>query len=191
MLPVQVRVRQGSSVTRYKVLIMASDGFEEAELFVPRAILRDRGHEVGLAAPTMSPIQATVLDDPGRTIRPDLTIGQGRAEDWDALLLPGGLINPDFLRTRSEAVALVRSFVNGGKVVGAICHGPWLLVEADAVRGVRATCWPSIRTDLRNAGARVIDERCVTDGNIVTAVGPDDAQMFTEAMLERLHATDR
>ncbi|WP_336511955.1 type 1 glutamine amidotransferase domain-containing protein [Sphingomonas arenae] len=178
-------------MTRYKVLIMASDGFEEAELFVPRAILRDRGHEVGLAAPTMSPIQATVLDDPGRTIRPDLTIGQGRAEDWDALLLPGGLINPDFLRTRSEAVALVRSFVNGGKVVGAICHGPWLLVEADAVRGVRATCWPSIRTDLRNAGARVIDERCVTDGNIVTAVGPDDAQMFTEAMLERLHATDR
>ena len=170
---------------------MASDGFEEAELFVPFAILRDHGHQVKLAAPTMSPIQATVLDDPGRAIRPDLTITQARAEEWDALLLPGGLINPDHLRTRPDAVALVRSFVTTGKVVGAICHGPWLLVEADALRGVRATCWPSIRTDLRNAGARLVDERCVTDRNIVTAVGPGDAQVFTEALLERLDATDR
>ena len=100
-------------------------------------------------------------------------------------------INPDHLRTRPDAVALVKAFVSAGKVVAAICHGPWLLVEADALRGVRATCWPSIRTDLRNAGARLMDERCVADGHVVTAVGPEDADIFTKTLLERLHATDR
>ena len=178
-------------MTRYKVLIMASDGFEEAELFVPLELLRGRGHEVRLAAPRTTPIQATVLDDPGRTIRPDLTIADARVEDWDALLLPGGLINPDYLRTQADAVASVRGFVSAGKPVGAICHGPWLLVEADALRGVRATCWPSIRTDLCNAGAELVDERCVTDRGIVTAVGPDDSADFAKAVLSLLDATDR
>ncbi|MCW3798743.1 type 1 glutamine amidotransferase [Sphingomonas sp. BN140010] len=171
-----------------RILIMASDGFEQDELFVPLEVLRGQGCEVAVAAPSLSPIQATVLDHPGRTIRPDLMIGQARAEEWDALLIPGGLINPDHLRTRQDAVALVRAFAETGKVLGAICHGPWLLVEANLLRGRRATGWRSIRTDLRNAGAQVVDEAVVSDGTIVTAVGPRDAAAFALALLQ---ATDR
>lgn len=166
-----------------KVLIMASSGFEQDELFVPLERLRAAGCEVALAAPGREPIRATVLDDPGEWITPDLTIAEANSEEWDALLLPGGLINPDHLRTRPEAVALVRGFFEAGKAVGAICHGPWLLIEADALRGRRATAWPSIRTDLRNAGAILGEERVVTDGRIVTAVGPEDSAAFAEALL--------
>ena len=166
----------------HKVLIMASDGFEEAELFVPLELLRTRGCKVALAAPSMTAIQATVLDDPGRTIRPDMTISAVNADDWDALVIPGGLINPDHLRTNAEAVALVRRFVDTGRIVGAICHGPWLLVEADVLRGRRVTGWRSIRTDLRNAGADVRNDPVVIDGQLVTAVGPDDAVAFADAV---------
>ena len=179
-------------MSEYKVLIMASDGFDEAELFVPLQSLREKGCQVALAAPSRAPIQATVLDDPGRTIRPDLTIAEAKAEDWDALLLPGGLINPDHLRTRPEAVALVQCFAELGKPVAAICHGPWLLVEADLLRGRRATGWTSIRTDLRNAGAELADERVVTDRGIVTAVGPEDSVAFAQALYDLLAgSTDR
>jgi protease I len=171
-----------------KVLIMASDGFEQDELFVPLERLRRAGCTVALAAPAISPIRATVLDAPGEWITPDLTIAEAKAADWDGLLLPGGLINPDHLRARPEAVALVRAFVTAGKPVGAICHGPWLLVEADALRGRRATSWPSIRTDLRNAGAVLVDEAVVTDGAIVTAVGPKDSATFADALLEAILA---
>jgi protease I len=168
---------------------MASDGFEHDELFVPLELLRAEGCAVALAAPTATPIQATVLDDPGRTIRPDLTIAAADVGSWDALLLPGGLINPDHLRTRPDAVALVRAFAAAGKPIGAICHGPWLLVEADLLRGTRATGWPSIRTDLRNAGAVVTDGPVERDGPIVTAVGPKDSADFARALLAA--ATER
>lgn len=171
-----------------RVLIMASDGFEQDELFVPLEVLRSEGCEVALAAPTPFPIQATVLDDPGKTIRPNLVIADAQASDWDALLLPGGLINPDHLRTRPDAVALVRAFADAGKPVGAICHGPWLLIEADLLRGKRATGWRSIRTDLRNAGAEVTEGPVERDGNIVTAVGPADSTAFALALLA---ATER
>jgi protease I len=166
-----------------KILIVSSDGFEESELFGPREILLGCGADVVLASPDLKPIQATVHDDPGKTIRPDLTLDQARVEDFDALLLPGGVRNPDHLRTNKAAVDLVRAFVNQGKPVAAICHGPWLLVEADVVRGRTATSWPSIRTDLRNAGANVVDEPAVTDGNIVTSRKPDDVPAFTEALI--------
>lgn len=166
-----------------KVLIMASNGFEQDELFVPLERLRAAGCRVAVAAPTTEPIRATVLDAPGEWITPDLAIAEARADDWDALLLPGGLINPDHLRTDSAAVALVRAFVAAGKAVGAICHGPWLLIEADALRGRRATSWPSIRTDLRNAGATLVDQAVVADGPIVTAVGPGDSAAFADALL--------
>lgn len=166
-----------------RLLIMASDGFEQDELFVPLEVLRGAGCEVAVAAPSLVPIQATVFDDPGRTIRPDLAIGAVDMSEWDALLLPGGLINPDHLRTRPEAVALVRAFGAAGKVVGAICHGPWLLIEADLLRGVRATGWRSIRTDLRNAGAIVTDGPVEVAGGIVTAVGPADSADFARAVL--------
>jgi protease I len=166
-----------------RILIIATDGFEESELFGPRAILRERGASVALASPSMTPIQATVCDDPGRTIKPDLVIADAKAEDFDALLLPGGVINPDALRTNRQAVALVRAFVATGKPVAAICHGPWLLVEADVLRGLRATGWASIRTDLRNAGAQVSDERVVCDGRLVTAQSPADVEAFTDALI--------
>jgi protease I len=170
-------------IDKASVLIMATDGFEESELFGPRRILLERGARVSLASPSLSPIQATVHDDPGRTIRPDLLVADARAEDFDALLLPGGVRNPDALRTEAAAIALIRAFAKGGKPVAAICHGPWLLVEADLLRGRRATSWPSIRTDLRNAGADVIDEAAVTDGNIVTSREPGDVLAFTDALI--------
>jgi protease I len=170
-----------------RILIVATDGFEEWELFGPRQMLSDGGADVQLAAPSLTPIQATVLDDPGQVIRPDLAIRDARVEDYDALILPGGVLNPDALRTDSDAIALIRVFVNSGKPVGAICHGPWLLVEADVLRGRRATCWPSISTDLRNAGAILVDEAAVTDGKIVTSRKPDDVPAFVQA-IEKLIA---
>ena len=170
-------------VSGARVLIVATDGFEESELFGPLQILRDRGAEVKLASPDLKPIQATVHDDPGKTIRPDMTIGDARAEDYDALILPGGVRNPDQLRTSKAAIDLIRAFDHAGKPVAAICHGPWLLVEADLLRGKTATSWPSIRTDLKNAGANVVDEPAVTEGNIVTSRNPDDVPAFTEAVI--------
>lgn len=166
-----------------RVLIVATDGFEESELFGPLEILRRGGAEVLLASPRLDPIQATVHDDPGRTIRPDLTIEQANADEFDALILPGGLRNPDQLRTNASAIRLIRDFAGQGKPVAAICHGPWLLAEADLLRGRTATGWPSIRTDLRNAGAQVVDEAAVVDGNIVTSRAPDDVEPFTDAVI--------
>ena len=167
-----------------RVLIVATDGFEEWELFGPREILTKRGAEVVLASLKRDPIQATVHDDPGKTIRPDLTVDEARADDFDALILPGGVRNPDHLRLHGNVIELIRDFARQGKPVGAICHGPWLLVEADLLRGKTATSWPSIRTDLRNAGANVVDERAVTDGNIVTSRNPDDVEAFTNALID-------
>ena len=171
-----------------RILVMATDGFEESELFGPRGILMGKGAEVRLASPSLTPIQATVHDDPGKTIRPDLTIADARIEDYDALLLPGGVRNPDALRTDKAAVALIKAFAEAGKPVAAICHGPWLLVEADVVRGRKVTSWRSIRTDLRNAGAEVVDEAAVTDANIVTSRKPDDVEVFTEALIRLIEA---
>ena len=172
-----------------KVLIMATDGFEESELFGPLEILKRAGAEVVLASPTMTPIQATIHDDPGRTIRPDLTVRDVQVEDYDALLLPGGVRNPDALRTDRQAIALIRAFADTGKPVAAICHGPWLLIEADLLRGRTATSWPSIRTDLKNAGAKVVDEPAVTDGNIVTSRNPDDVEPFTRAIIALIESS--
>ena len=175
-------------LSQAKVLIVATDGFEESELFGPLEILRDRGADVKLASPDLKPIQATVHDDPGKTIRPDMTIGDARAEDFDALILPGGVRNPDQLRTQKSAIDLIRAFDSAGKPVAAICHGPWLLIEADLLRGKTATSWPSIRTDLKNAGANVVDEPAVTDANIITSRNPDDVPAFTEAVIALIEA---
>lgn len=166
-----------------KILIMATDRFEESELFGPRQILIDEGYEVTLASIETKDIQGTVHDEPGKTIKPDLTIAEAREGDYDALLLPGGVGNPDRLRMEEKAVALVKAFADAGKPVAAICHGPWLLVEADVVRGKTVTSWPSIRTDLKNAGATVVDEEAVTSGNIITSRKPDDVEAFTRALI--------
>jgi len=167
-----------------RILIVATDGFEEWELFGPREILQKRGAEVVLASLKRDPIQATIHDDPGKTIRPDLTIDEVNADDFDALILPGGVRNPDTLRLHGNVIALISRFAEQGKPIGAICHGPWLLVEADLLRGRTATSWPSIRTDLRNAGAEVVDEPAVTDANIVTSRKPDDVEAFTGALID-------
>jgi len=167
-----------------RVLIVATDGFEEWELFGPRQILQQRGADVVLASLKRDPIQATVHDDPGRTIRPDLTVDEASADDFDALILPGGVRNPDALRLHGNVIDLIRAFDRHDKPIGAICHGPWLLVEADLLRGRTATSWPSIRTDLRNAGANVVDEAAVTDRNIVTGRKPDDVEAFTNALID-------
>jgi protease I len=171
-------------ISEARVLIVATDGFEEWELFGPREILQKIGAEVLLAAPTADPIQATVHDDPGKTIRPDLTIDQANAQDFDALILPGGVRNPDHLRMNAKAIELIRGFARQDKPVAAICHGPWLLVEADLLRGRTATSWPSIRTDLRNAGANVVDQPVAVDGNIITSRMPEDVELFTRAVID-------
>ena len=170
------------------VLIMATNRFEESELFGPREMLLARGAKVTLASLAIDEILGTVHDEPGKKIKPDLLIRDATAADYDALLLPGGVGNPDQLRMIEDAVALVREFANTAKPVAAICHGPWLLVEADLLRGRRATSWPSIRTDLRNAGANVVDAEAVTDGNIITSRKPDDVPAFTAALIEAIEA---
>lgn len=171
-------------ISESRILIVATDGFEEWELFGPREILQKRSAEVVLASPKRDPIQATVHDDPGKTIRPDLTVEEALADDFDALILPGGVRNPDHLRTNMRVIQLIKDFAEQGKPVGAICHGPWLLVEADLLRGRTATSWPSIRTDLRNAGANVVDQAAVTHGNIVTSRNPQDVEEFTDAIID-------
>lgn len=171
-----------------RVLIVATDGFEEWELFGPREILQKRGAEVALASLKRDPIQATVHDNPGKIIAPDLTVDEANADDFDALILPGGVRNPDTLRLHGKVIALIRDFARHGKPVAAICHGPWLLVEADLLRGKTATSWPSIRTDLKNAGANVVDRAVVVDGNLVTSRNPDDVEPFTNAVIDLIEA---
>jgi protease I len=176
------------AIAEAKVLIMATNRFEESELFGPREILIGRGARVTLASPTRDEIMATIHDEPGRRIAPDLTIGEVEPGEYDALLLPGGVGNPDQLRMDEQAIAVIRRFAEAGTPIAAICHGPWLLVEADLLRGRRATAWPSIKTDLRNAGATVVDEAAVTDGNIITSRSPEDVLAFTDALIEAIEA---
>ena len=177
-------------IDQSKILIMATNRFEESELFGPREILIGAGASVMLASLDMAAIMGTVHDEPGRKITPDLTIAAAKESDFDALLLPGGVGNPDRLRMDEGAIALIKAFVTAGKPVAAICHGPWLLVEADVVRGKTVTCWPSIRTDLRNAGAMVVDEAAVTDGALVTSRKPDDVAAFTAALIALVEQGD-
>ena len=174
-----------------RVLIMATDGFEQLELMTPEAALIERGAEVDIASPEGGPIRGWNQDRWGEEVEADLAIRDARVEDYDALVLPGGQINPDVLRTRDDAVSLVRAFVERGRVVGAICHAPWLLIEADVVRGREMTSFASIRTDLRNAGARVVDAPAVVSDRIVTSRGPDDLQAFVDAIVQVLEADDR
>ena len=172
------------------VLIIATNGFEQSELFDPRQALLDAGAKVTLASLSLDPIQGTIQDEKADTIAPDALIADVSAADFDALVLPGGVANPDKLRTDEKAVQLVRDFMSSGKPVAAICHGPWLLAEADVVDGREVTSWPSIRTDLRNAGATVTDKEVVVDGNLITSRKPDDIPAFNAALLEALGVTE-
>lgn len=168
------------------VLIMASDGFEEVELTGPRDELSKAGARIVIASPDLTPIQARVADEPTIKVQPDIRIDDVDEVEYDALILPGGVINPDHLRTNETAVGLIRDFYTAGKPVAAICHGPWLLVEADIIRGKTVTSWPSIRTDLRNAGGEVVDESVAVDGNLITSRQPEDVPDFNAAIASAL-----
>jgi len=169
------------AIEQSRILIVATDGFEQSELFEPRQKLMDAGATVTLASLATDPIQGMEHDKKGETITPDITLDAVQIGDYDGLVLPGGVANPDTLRMNAQAVKIVRDFVASGKPVAAICHGPWLLVEADCVDGKTVTSWPSVRTDLANAGAQVVDEPVVVDGNLITSRKPEDIPAFVDA----------
>jgi len=167
-----------------RVAILATDGFEQSELFDPKKALEDAGARAEVVSPRPDEIRAWKHDDWGKKIAVDVLLEHADAGRYDALLLPGGVMNPDRLRMNPDAVAFVRHFVEAGKPIAAICHGPWTLIEAGAVRGRRMTSWPSLRTDLRNAGAEWVDEEVVVDDGLVTSRKPDDLPAFSRKMLE-------
>ncbi|MDT8759670.1 type 1 glutamine amidotransferase [Sphingomonas psychrotolerans] len=173
-------------LSKARVLMLATDGFEQSELTEPRQALLDAGATVTLASLKPDPITGEKGGEKGEGITPDTTIGQVETGDYDALVLPGGVANPDKLRMDKRAVEIVREFTEAGKIVAAICHAPWLLIEADVVDGKRATSWPSLRTDLANAGASVLDEEVVIDGKLITSRKPDDIPAFNRAIIEAL-----
>lgn len=171
------------------VAILATDGVERVELEAPRGALQGSGARTELVSIHDGEIAARQLDlDPAGTFTVERRVGEVSADDYDALLLPGGTMNPDQLRTDPDAVAFVRAFVETGKPVASICHGPWTLAEADCVRGRRLTSWPSIRTDLRNAGAEVVDEEVCVDGPFTTSRGPQDIPAFCAAIVTQFAA---
>jgi protease I len=167
-----------------RVAILAADGVERVELEQPRRALEDAGARTDVISIKSGEILARNhdLEDAG-TFGVDRLVGAASVDEYDALLLPGGTVNPDKLRMEPPAVEFVRNFVESGKPVAAICHGPWSLVEAGVVSGRRLTSWPSLRTDLRNAGAEVVDEQVVTDGNLTTSRSPDDLPAFCERIV--------
>lgn len=169
-----------------RVMILATDGFEQSELTGPRERLEKAGFETVVVAPNDDEIMGWNRTDWGDPVKVDLTLGEAEANEFDALLLPGGRINPDKLRTEEKAVQLAKDFCASGKPVAAICHGPWLLVEADVVRGKTMTGWPSIRTDLKNAGAKVVDQEVAQDGVFITSRNPDDIPAFSDALIHAL-----
>lgn len=167
-----------------RVAILATDGVEQVELTEPRKALDAAGATTVVVSLEVGQIQGMNHHDKGDKIQVDRTLDDARADEFDALLLPGGVANPDALRMDAHAVAFVKAFAGAGKPIAVICHGPWTLVEADAVRGRRMTSWPSLKTDLRNAGAEWVDEPNVVDGNITSSRKPDDIPQFNAAMLE-------
>jgi protease I len=169
-----------------KVAILATDGFEQSELTEPRRKLMESGATPHVIAPHSGSIQGMQHHDKGEKVSVDKTLDEVRPEDYDALVLPGGVANPDALRTEAKAVGFVRHFFDAKKPVAAICHGPWTLVEADVVRGRRLTSWPSLKTDIRNAGGSWVDEEVVVDKGLVTSRKPDDLPAFCKKMIEEI-----
>jgi protease I len=167
-----------------KVAILVTDGFEQVELLQPREALDKAGAETKVVSLKEGPVKGWDMTKWGKEVPADLTLDNARPDDFDALLLPGGVINPDKLRMEPKAVAFVKSFFDARKPVAAICHGPWMVIEAGAARGRKIASWPSLKTDVRNAGAEWVDREAVTDGNLVTARKPDDIPAFNRAMIE-------
>ncbi|MHA3836750.1 type 1 glutamine amidotransferase domain-containing protein [Terrabacter sp. AAH1] len=166
--------------------LVASEGIEQVELTDPWKAVTDAGHEAVLVSPESGEVQMFNHLDKADTKTVDVTVADAKADDFDALVLPGGVANPDNLRTQPDAVAFARDFVASGKPVAAICHAPWTLVEADVLKGRRLTSWPSLQTDIRNAGGDWVDESLVVDGNLITSRKPDDLPDFCGAVVEAL-----
>src|SRR5947207_14872933 len=167
-----------------KVAILAADMFERVELEEPRKALEDAGADVEVVSIHDGEIKGFDHFDPASTVKVDRTVAEVSPDDYDALLVPGGVGNPDQLRGDENAVAFVRGFDDAGKPMAVICHGPWVLVESGVVRGKRVTSWPTLETDLRHAGGEWVDEEVCVDDNIVTSRKPDDIPAFNEKMLE-------
>jgi protease I len=167
-----------------RVAILVAEGFEQLEMTEPKRALEEAGAKTTIVSPADGEVQGWKHFDKADRFKVDVPLRQAKADDFDALLLPGGVANPDQLRTMPEAVQFVKGFVASGKPIAVICHGPWTLLEADAVRGLKITSWPSLRTDLRNAGAEWVDQEVVVDKGIVSSRKPDDLPAFNRKMIE-------
>jgi protease I len=180
---------------KHVAILVATEGTEQIELTEPRKALESAGADVDLLSTEAGEVQAFNHLDKGDTFTADKAVGDADPGDYDALMLPGGVANPDNLRTHPEAVGFVRAFFEAGKPVAAICHAPWTLVEADVVRGRKLTSWPSLQTDIRNAGGEWVDEEVVVDEGLVTSRKPDDLPAFNakivEEFAEGVHAEQR
>ena len=173
-----------SKLSGKTIAILATDGFEQVELTEPRKALNDAGATTVVIAPKGGEIKGWKFKEWGDIVQVDKTLEDANPNAYDALVLPGGVINPDHLRTDPKAVNFVKQFVGTGRTVAAICHGPWTLVEADVVRGKKVTSWPSVKTDLKNAGATWVDQEVVTDGQFIFSRKPDDIPAFSNAIIE-------
>lgn len=169
-----------------KVAILATNGFEQSELESPRDALREAGATVSVVAPEGKTIKGWKDGNWGNAVDVDITLAEIDDQEFDALVLPGGVLNPDQLRINDAAIAFVKKFIKDGRVVAAICHAPWLLISADAVSGKQMTSYPSVRKDLENAGAKWIDTAVVTDKGIVTSRSPDDLDAFNAKIIEEI-----
>ncbi|MGH9567369.1 MAG: type 1 glutamine amidotransferase domain-containing protein [Candidatus Angelobacter sp.] len=171
-----------------KIAILVTDGFEQVELVKPRDALNQAGADTRIVSPRDGSVRGWNHTEWGQELPVDVPLNQAPAGNFDALLLPGGVMNPDKLRMEPAAVAFVKAFFDAGKPVAAICHGPWTIIEAGAARGKKIASWPSLKTDLRNAGAEWMDQEAVTDGNLVSARKPDDIPAFNRAMIDLFSA---
>jgi protease I len=169
-----------------KIAILVTDGFEQVELTEPRRALDAAGADTAIVSPKADRVRGWKFTEWGDTLPVDVPLDQARPDRFDALLLPGGVINPDALRVDAKAVAFTKAFLDAGKPVASICHGPWTLIEAGAVKGRRLTSWPSLKTDLVNAGAEWVDEEVVVDRGLVTSRKPDDIPAFNRALIALL-----
>jgi len=169
-----------------KIAILATDGFEQVELTEPRKTLEEAGATVEVIAPKSGEIRGWRSKEWGDKIKVDRALDHANIAEYDALVLPGGVMNPDHLRMEPKAVQFVKEFAQSRKPIAAICHGPWTLIEAGVVRGRKMTSWPSLRTDLKNAGANWVDEQAVVDGNFITSRKPDDIPAFSQKIIEMI-----
>lgn len=167
-----------------KIAILVSNGFEQVELTEPKKALDEAGATTHVISPEENKVKAWDKTNWGIDVDVDVNLKNANPDDYDALVLPGGQLNPDFLRVNEKAVNFVKSFANSGKPIGAICHGPWTLIEADAVRGKKMTSYHSIKTDLKNAGANWVDQEVVVDGKLITSRKPDDIPAFNKQIIE-------